>query len=144
MAQNWKRDRAGKYARFRRVNGTLYVDVVALVGRNWRFSTGAKGEDKIGDGTDYSTRTKATSALDRYIERPNQEQMEIPNTEVRHKCDGCPGDGIYRGHGYVENGVFKGVTGKCFRCDGKGYQTDADVRRCSNYDNHIRKVKYLA
>jgi DnaJ-class molecular chaperone len=57
------------------------------------------------------------------------------------ECDGCPGDGKYRGHGYVENGVFKGATGTCFRCQGKGRQTPADVKRCTYYDNHVRRIR---
>lgn len=138
---NWHKNRAGKYVRFRRIDGTLYVDVVARIDNSWKFSTGAKGEDKKGNRVNYKTRMAATSALDSYIERPKQEKIEIPNTEVRHKCDGCPGDGIYRGHGYVENGVFKGITGQCFRCGGKGYQTEEDRRRNSYYDNNVRKIE---
>jgi hypothetical protein len=55
-------------------------------------------------------------------------------------CDGCRGDGIYYGRGYVENGKFKGFTGECFRCQGKGYQTPKDVKRNWGYDNFHRKV----
>jgi DnaJ-class molecular chaperone len=59
--------------------------------------------------------------------------------EVRHECDGCSGDGIYYGAGSVVNGVFKGFTGTCFRCQGKGYMTPADVKRCRFYDNRVRR-----
>jgi hypothetical protein len=38
------------------------------------------------------------------------------------------------------NGVFKGFTGKCFRCGGKGYQTEADRKRNAYYDNHVRRI----
>ena len=55
-------------------------------------------------------------------------------------CDGCKGDGIYYGRGYVENGVFKGTTGTCYRCGGKGYQTKADSKRNRYYDNRVRRV----
>jgi hypothetical protein len=55
-------------------------------------------------------------------------------------CD-CSGTGIYHGHGYVENGVFKGTVGECFRCQGKGYQTPADVKRNAYYDNHVRRIR---
>ncbi len=55
-------------------------------------------------------------------------------------CDGCPGTGIYYGRGVVENGVFKGFTGKCYRCGGKGFQTPADVKRNNYYDNRVRRV----
>lgn len=34
-------------------------------------------------------------------------------------CGRCNGTGVYRGAGYVENGVFKGYTGVCFRCKGR-------------------------
>jgi hypothetical protein len=56
------------------------------------------------------------------------------------ECDGCRGDGIWYGAGIVENGVFKGKTGKCFRCGGKGHQTPADAKRNRFYDNRVRKV----
>jgi hypothetical protein len=39
--------------------------------------------------------------------------------DVIEDCGRCNGTGIYRGAGYVENGVFKGYTGVCFRCKGK-------------------------
>jgi hypothetical protein len=55
-------------------------------------------------------------------------------------CDGCRGDGIYRGAGGVENGVFKGFTGPCYRCGQKGYQTHKDQCRNRYYDNKIRRV----
>jgi hypothetical protein len=58
----------------------------------------------------------------------------------QHECDGCRGDGVYYGRGYVENGVFKGFVGQCFRCGGKGYQTEADRKRNWGYDNHYRRV----
>jgi DnaJ-class molecular chaperone len=65
----------------------------------------------------------------------------IPDTapEGAVACDGCRGDGIYYGRGIVENGVFKGFTGTCYRCQGKGFQTEADVKRCSYYDNRVRR-----
>lgn len=63
----------------------------------------------------------------------------MPTTTETHECDGCNGSGIYYGRGYVENGVFKGFTGTCYRCNGKGTQTDADVKRNTYYDNHVRR-----
>lgn len=54
-------------------------------------------------------------------------------------CDGCSGDGIYYGRGHVENGVFKGFKGQCYRCHGKGWQTPDDVRRNRYYDNRVRR-----
>jgi len=56
------------------------------------------------------------------------------------ECDGCPGTGVYHGAGMVENGVFKGFTGPCYRCQGKGHQTEEDVKRNRYYDNHVRRV----
>jgi hypothetical protein len=55
-------------------------------------------------------------------------------------CDGCPGNGVYHGSGYVENGKFRGFTGTCFRCEGKGFQNEADRKRNWGYDNFHRKV----
>jgi hypothetical protein len=60
---------------------------------------------------------------------------------VKHACiDGCNGTGKYFGKGYVENGVFKGYVGPCYRCQGKGFQTAADIKRNRNYDRYGRKV----
>lgn len=53
-------------------------------------------------------------------------------------CDGCNGSGIYYGAGHVENGVFVGFQGTCFRCGGKGSQSEADVARNRGYDRHRR------
>lgn len=55
------------------------------------------------------------------------------------ECDGCDGSGIYYGAGSVVNGVFKGFTGKCYRCGGKGRQTESDVKRNRYYDNRVRR-----
>jgi hypothetical protein len=56
-------------------------------------------------------------------------------------CDGCNGSGIYYGRGYVENGVFKGYTNTCYRCQGKGYQNEADRKRNRYYDNNVRQIR---
>lgn len=53
------------------------------------------------------------------------EVKATPAKATRHACDGCSGDGIWRG---------RGKTGQCFRCRGKGHQTDADRRRNAYYD----------
>lgn len=55
-------------------------------------------------------------------------------------CDGVCRDGIYHGAGRVENGKFIGFTGKCFRCDGKSFQTESDRNRNRTYDNHYRRI----
>ena len=52
------------------------------------------------------------------------------------KCSACHGSGIYHGAGRVENGKFVGFKGPCFRCGGKGTQTEADKRRNWGYDKH--------
>lgn len=46
-----------------------------------------------------------------------------PNTV--ETCGRCGGSGIYYGAGYIENGVFKGYRGTCYRCKGKGTCTHA-------------------
>jgi hypothetical protein len=65
------------------------------------------------------------------------EVKAVPEGNV--PCDGCRGDGVYYGAGSVVNGVFKGFTGQCFRCSGKGSQTPDDVRRNTYYDNRVRR-----
>lgn len=60
--------------------------------------------------------------------------------KIVHECDGCPGTGVYHGAGRVENGVFIGFRGKCFRCRGNGFQSDADRKRNRYYDRRIRRV----
>lgn len=76
-------------------------------------------------------RTCATGQLQARVERMAQAD--------RHECE-CGGSGVYYGAGYVENGVFKGFTGTCFRCGGKGYQTAADQKRNAYYDDHVRRI----
>lgn len=59
---------------------------------------------------------------------------------VRLECYACHGSGKWYGAGHVENGVFKGKTGPCYRCESKGYQVDSDRRRNWSYDNHYRTI----
>ena len=47
---------------------------------------------------------------------------------VGFTCPSCQGSGLYRGHG------------TCFRCNGKGDQTDRDVCRNIGYDRFGRTV----
>ena len=63
---------------------------------------------------------------------------DVPEGNV--KCDGCRGDGVYYGAGGTVNGHFVGFKGRCFRCQGKGHQTKADVKRNTYYDNRIRRI----
>jgi hypothetical protein len=74
------------------------------------------------------------------------EQCDLITDEVeelldgdRHKCDGCNGSGTYYGAGRVENGKFIGFSGTCFRCQGKGHQTESDVKRNRYYDDRVRR-----
>jgi hypothetical protein len=76
---------------------------------------------------------------------PSEKPKWIPADEAPKKigfeytdCEACGGTGIYHGRGYVENGVFKGFKGTCFRCEGKGYQNEADRRRNWGYDQNRR------
>lgn len=131
---NWHRRATGHYVRKR---GSVY-DSVRHLNRGARMAwfAYANGEDL---GRPFKTRLEATAALDSHIrnstaDKPSESK---PDTE----CDGCGGSGIWYGRGYMENGVFRGPTGKCFRCDGKGHQTEADRKRNQNYDNYIRKIE---
>lgn len=56
-------------------------------------------------------------------------------------CDGCNANGVYYGRGMVENNKFKGFTGTCFRCGGKGYQSPEDLKRNTDYDNNYRRLR---
>jgi hypothetical protein len=66
--------------------------------------------------------------------------LASPRPDDGHPCDGCPGDGIYYGRGALVNGKFEGFTGVCFRCGGKGWQDEKDVRRNRYYDNRVRRI----
>jgi DnaJ-class molecular chaperone len=61
-----------------------------------------------------------------------------PEKRGNETCGNCNGSGIYRGGGRVENGKYIGFEGPCFRCEGKGYQNDADRRRNWGYDQNRR------
>lgn len=52
----------------------------------------------------------------------------------------CGGSGTFYGRGLIENGVFKGYTGTCYGCGGKGYQTKDDVARNLAYWRHNLKI----
>jgi hypothetical protein len=56
-------------------------------------------------------------------------------------CVWCSGSGKYYSGGAVVNGRYTGTVGVCYRCNGKGYQTDDDRRRNAYYDRHIRRVR---
>lgn len=53
----------------------------------------------------------------------------------RVECDRCHGTGKY----WVPSKRVPGATysgGDCFRCGGKGHQTDEDVKRNAAYDRY--------
>ena len=52
------------------------------------------------------------------------------------ECPKCNGKGIYYGRGVIENGVFRGYSGPCYACAGKGKQTPEDQRRNWGYWRH--------
>lgn len=62
-----------------------------------------------------------------------------PRPEGSHECDGCNGSGIYYGAGSVVNGHFVGFKGTCYRCQGKGWQNEKDIKRNAYYDNNVRR-----
>jgi hypothetical protein len=74
----------------------------------------------------------------KYGEEGQRKWLTAPTPQT--KCEDCNGSGIYHGRGYVENGQFKGFTGPCFRCEGKGHQTEEDRKRNWGYDNFHRKI----
>lgn len=55
------------------------------------------------------------------------------------KC-GCDNGVVLVGRGEFLNGAWTGGRGKCYRCNGKGWQTPADQKRNAYYDNHVRRV----
>jgi len=69
----------------------------------------------------------------------NEVQGPKDRPEGSHACDGCNGSGVYYGRGSVVNGQFVGFKGKCYRCHGKGWQHDKDLKRNRYYDNHVRR-----
>lgn len=60
----------------------------------------------------------------------------------RPKCGHCQGTGIYR-WGASINGVMT-HSGDCYRCQGKGWQSDDDRRRNWGYDNHAIRRAFAA
>ena len=59
---------------------------------------------------------------------------------ARVKCDRCHGTGTYTWGGTV-NGI-PAHQGVCYHCEGKGYQTPADVKRCKNYWKYAPVLAY--
>lgn len=62
-----------------------------------------------------------------------------PTDAPAYGCN-CNGSGIFYSGGAVVNGVYTGTTGPCYRCAGKGWQSEADRKRNAYYDNHVRVI----
>jgi hypothetical protein len=54
----------------------------------------------------------------------------------------CNGSGKFYSGGAVVNGTYTGTIGQCFRCAGKGWQSEADRKRNAYYDNHVRRISF--
>lgn len=74
-------------------------------------------------------------------DEPTPEQWVEAAREAKLQCNACRGDGIYYGAGCIENGFFRGYTGDCFRCNGKGKQDQNDFKRNRAYDNYYRRME---
>jgi hypothetical protein len=104
-------------------------------------------ELQMGSGSRSRSQAKAEDTARRSRKRAGErramrtEAAAVIDGEPRTECDGCRGDGVWHGRGYVENGKFIGQTGTCFRCGGKGYQSEADVRRNRYYDDRVRRIR---
>lgn len=57
---------------------------------------------------------------------------------MQNKCERCNGTGIATWGGTINGKPVH--SGKCFRCQGKGYQSEADKRRNYGYDNFYMRV----
>lgn len=66
------------------------------------------------------------------IKNPSPLQMVKAARRVAFKCPRCAGTGLFIT--MVVNGAPTGPGGICYRCGGKGEQTDSDRRRNYGYD----------
>jgi hypothetical protein len=55
------------------------------------------------------------------------------------QCWKCGGSGIFYGGGAVVNGTYKGYSGPCYGCEGKGVQNNGD--RLRNHGYHHRRAE---
>jgi hypothetical protein len=69
------------------------------------------------------------------IKNPSPAQMVRAARRVAFPCARCGGTGLFVT--MVVNGRPTGPGGICYRCGGKGEQTDADRRRNFGYDVHM-------
>jgi hypothetical protein len=56
------------------------------------------------------------------------------------RCGRCAGTGRFITG--TLNGVPTGPGGICFRCEGKGFQDERDVKRNDNYDRYYAGTRY--
>lgn len=70
----------------------------------------------------------------KYLRKSTQEVHDGKGHVFGHRCERCSGTGQFITMSL--NGKPTGPGGICFRCEGKGYQTEADKRRNWGYDNH--------
>lgn len=59
-------------------------------------------------------------------------------TDEKQRCGRCAGTGMFITG--TLNGKPIGPGGICFRCAGKGFQTEDDSRRNYGYDNYYQRV----
>lgn len=137
---NWHRRGTGHYVRKR---GRIY-DSVRKIQRGHRGFAWVVYINGEGGKRQFKTRLEATAALDSYIRhQSNSEPSQESPAKSDHiretvECHKCGGSGIWYGHGYMLNGVFQGPSGKCYACEGKGVETDADQRRNWGYHQNRR------
>ena len=120
------------YAKYRRqaIEGGLYADKKSFDDAATKvLELVSGGED--GEGVELSHWVESARRL--------VEECEPKAQPARDMCGRCGGTGIF--HTVVLNG--KPVSrGECFRCQGKGFQTDGDRRRNYGYDVYAPKYFY--
>jgi hypothetical protein len=92
----------------------------------------------IDEVTTTTTDRLVTSATGRTYRIDRQGRAHLVDA-TRHECE-CGGSGKFYSGGMILNGVYTGTIGVCYRCGGKGYQTEADVKRNRYYDSHVRRI----
>lgn len=59
--------------------------------------------------------------------------LTYPVRVLPRGCWKCSGNGLHYGKGETHNGVFTGVVGTCYGCNGKGWNDVADTYRNRTY-----------
>lgn len=96
-------------------------------------------EDSL-DPTDLETAYDFAARVEREAGNVENAKLAAENSNAS-VCLDCSGTGTYYAGGAVVNGRFTGKTGPCYRCQGKGYQTDDDRKRNEYYDLHVRTIR---